>query len=109
VTDGSLQDKLTDLQVALGDSPPGQLPLPKLEDLKAWLDDSRLQVWGRLQATQTEDQPPLEDRFRVRRATELCQRLAADIGAGRIAMGRLELTELEAVATELVHAIATRP
>lgn len=110
MTDDPLQEKLSDLQTVLRSSAQPNLPLPKMEDLKAWLDDTRFQLWGRLQAAQTSDQPEFEDRFRVRRAAELCRRLAEDIGAGRIDRRRPELVELQAAASELDRAIAdSRP
>ena len=106
MTDNPLQEKLSDLETALQGSAQGGLPLPKMEDLKAWLDDTRFQVWGQLKAAQEPEQPEFEDRFRVRRATELCQRLAADVREGRTDAQRPELAELQAAAAELEQAIA---
>ncbi len=107
MADEPLRERLSDLETALQGPARGDLPLPKMEDLKAWLDDARFQVWGQLQAAQTPDQPEFEDRFRVRRATELCRRLAEDVLARRIDPQRPELAELQAAAGELDRAVAS--
>lgn len=57
--------------------------LPELENLKGWLDDVRLNLWGKLQAAHQSSPPGFEERFRVQRAIDLCLRLVADIRAGR--------------------------
>jgi hypothetical protein len=108
MTEGPLQERLADLETALQDSPQGSLSLPKMEDLKAWLDDTRFKVWDQLQAAQKPEEPVFEDRFRVRRATELCQRLEADVREGRVDAGRPELSELQAAAAQLQQTIEAR-
>jgi hypothetical protein len=106
MSEGPLEEKLTDLATVLQPTPQRELSLPKMEDLKAWLDDTRFQLWGQLQAAQAPaDQPEFEDRFRVRRAAELCRRLVADLESGQIDRGRSELDELALAAGALERAI----
>jgi hypothetical protein len=105
MTEGSppLHAKLSDLETALHGSPQSSLSLPKMEDLKSWLDDTRLQLWGKLQAATEENEFP--DRFRIRRAVELCQRLSADVSSGQLDRSRPELVELGTAAAELARSI----
>jgi len=106
MSEGPLEEKLTDLATVLQPAPQRELSLPKMEDLKAWLDDTRFQLWGQLQAAQAPaDQPEFEDKFRVRRAAELCLRVAADVETGQIDRGRPELAALADAAGALERAI----
>ncbi|MBM4186355.1 MAG: hypothetical protein FJ206_03480 [Gemmatimonadetes bacterium] len=99
------QDRLADLSAALGNPDQPVLPVPKLEDLKAWLDETRLHLWGQLQAAHA-DEPEFEERFRIRRLIESCQRLSADVRVGRLDPHRPELIDLRAAIAELGAVIA---
>jgi hypothetical protein len=107
MTEDPIQQRLADLETALGREPASSLPLPKLEDLKAWLDDTRNDVWDRLKAAQAPEEANVGERFRLRRATEMCQRLAADLRDGRLLAEGLDLSELSASVSELGAALGS--
>ncbi len=65
----------------------GQTPVEGLEDFKSALDDVRLRLWGLLSAAGGDDYKGFQERFRIRRATEMSRGLGGDLrtapGAGR--------------------------
>jgi hypothetical protein len=90
----------------------GPMPVEELADVKRVLDDLRLRLWALLRAAHVEDPGGFEERFRVRRATELNVRLAADLRAGLMNPGHTEFADLWIAATDLsqaVHAARTQP
>jgi hypothetical protein len=83
----------------------GRAPVEGLEDLKSALDDMRLRLWGLLGAVDGEDYKRIQERFRIRRATEMCRGLGADLGVGSVSGRYAELTGLREAAAELRHTI----
>ena len=85
MSEASIPDRVAALQAVLqpptGPSVARKASLPELEELKRWLDNSRLEVWGKLRAAQEPAVPDFEHKFRIRRAVELCDGLSADIRA----------------------------
>lgn len=77
----------------------------QLEKVKLSLDDIRLSLWSHLQRLHTEDVTRFEQRFRVRRASELSQRLKADLDAQLLDAAHPEFADLWIVTTELGQAI----
>jgi hypothetical protein len=83
----------------------GGVPVESLGDFKSSIDDFRLRVWGLLSATSAGDSQAFQERFRIRRAKELCRSLDVDL-RGRIMSARHEeLTELGSAAVDLAQSI----
>src|SRR3954466_1565446 len=83
----------------------GQAPVERLEDFKSALDDLRLRLWGLLSAAGGDDYKGFQERFRIRRATEMCHGLADDLGAGLVSGHHHELAGLDEAASELAAAV----
>jgi hypothetical protein len=109
MTDLTLADLIAAMQSAIARLQPGPGPgavsIEEMESLKGALDGLRLALWARLQAAHTEDLRTFEERFRLRRATELCSRLAADLQAGLLSPAHGELADLWIVVAQLGEAI----
>ncbi len=83
----------------------GEVPSEGLSDFKSTIDDFRLRVWGLLSASSADDSQAFQERFRIRRANELCRSLDADL-RGRIMSARHEeLPELGTAAVRLAQTI----
>jgi hypothetical protein len=85
----------------------GALPVEDLSNVKRVLDDLRLRLWALLRAAHIEDPVGFEERFRVRRATELNSRLATDLRAGLMNPQHSEFADLWIAATDLSQAVHT--
>lgn len=115
MTDVPFEARVTALEAALrptGGPAAGSASLPELEGLKGWLDDVRLNLWGKLQAAHEESPPGFEERFRVQRAIDLSLRLVADLRAGRANPQIGEYSLLAVTIADLGNAIQaarTRP
>jgi hypothetical protein len=83
----------------------GQAPVEGLEDFKSALDDMRLRLWGLLSAARGDDYKGFQERFRIRRATEMCRGLSGDLGAGAVSGRHRELSGLHDAAAELGKSI----
>ncbi len=84
----------------------GTVRTADIADLKGTIDDARLRLWSLMNRPVEEDSVAFEERFRLRRARELCGRLAADLQAGRILPRHPEFAELREVTRTLTNAIA---
>jgi hypothetical protein len=82
----------------------GQVADETLGDFKSALDDLRLRLWGLLSAA-GDDSRGFQDRFRIRRATEMCRGLGSDLGAGSVSAHYPELAGLRDAASELTQNI----
>jgi hypothetical protein len=80
-------------------------PVEGLEDFKAALDDMRLRLWGLLSAAGADDFKGFQERFRIRRATEMCSGLSGDLGTGALGRRHPELTGLREAALELNRSV----
>jgi hypothetical protein len=89
----------------------GQQPVQDLEDFKSALDDVRLRLWGLLSAAGGDDYKGFQERFRIRRATEMSRGLGGDLRTGIISGRHRELAGLKEAANELAQSIeqARRP
>jgi len=85
----------------------GSMPVEELSEVKRSLDDLRLRVWALLKAPHDRDPATFEERFRVRRATELCVRLTADLRAGLLNSEHPEFADLWIATMDLSQAIHT--
>lgn len=83
----------------------GQAPVEGLEDFKSALDDVRLRLWGLLSAAGGDDYRGFQERFRIRRATELSRGLGGDLRTGAISGRHRELAGLREAAMELTQCI----
>lgn len=87
------------LEVAAG------LPQESMEDLKSAVDDVRFRLWGVLMAANKKDYQEFSERFRLRRATEICRGLVDDAAAGKMNLGLPEGAALGDAARELGRVI----
>ncbi|HEV8176513.1 MAG TPA: hypothetical protein VGP44_02380 [Gemmatimonadales bacterium] len=89
----------------------GRAPVQELEDFKSALDDVRLRLWGLLSAAGGDDYKGFQERFRIRRATEMSRGLGGDLRTGAVSGRHRELAGLKEAANELAQSIeqAQRP
>jgi len=80
-------------------------PVEGLEDFKSALDDMRLRLWGLLSAAGGDDFKGFQERFRIRRATEMCRGLSGDLGTGALNRQHTELTGLRDAAQDLSRSV----
>jgi hypothetical protein len=83
----------------------GGIPVESLGDFKSSIDDFRLRVWGLLSAASADDLQAFQERFRIRRAKELCRSLDADLRGRLMSAQYEELPELGAAAMHLAESI----
>lgn len=83
----------------------GQAPVEGLEDFKSALDDMRLRLWGLLSAAGGDDYKGFQERFRIRRATEMCRGLSGDLRVGGVSGRHHELAGLSEAALELAKSV----
>jgi len=81
----------------------GQVSVATLEAIKVALDEVRLRLWGLLKANSGEAPEAFQQRFRLRRATELCARLASDIRSGMLPKDHSELPDMHKAAADLAR------
>ena len=79
----------------------GALPHESLRDLKSAVDDIRLRLWGILMAANSEDYQGFSERFRLARATEICQGILEDAAADRLTLTSKEAGQLGVATREL--------
>jgi hypothetical protein len=87
----------------------GEIPPHGLEDLKAAVDDMRLRVWSILTAAAGDDYAASLERFRLRRAIEICKGVAGDLRNGKVNARHRELARLRNAAHDLTRQIDTSP
>jgi len=83
----------------------GDVPRESLEAFKSSVDDFRLRIWGLLTAEPGDDGQAFQERFRIRRAKEICRGIATDLGVGRLSGRHSELPDLAQAATRLASSI----
>ena len=109
MSDGSLGEHLATLHRAVEATEErfsrGELAVGSVEETKRTLDDIRLRLWGLLKAAGDEDPQAFQERFRIRRAAELCDRLAADLRLGTMSPLHAEWSDLWIAAIELTRTI----
>jgi hypothetical protein len=82
----------------------GRAPVEDLEDFKSALDDMRLRLWGLLGSAGA-DYRGFQERFRIRRAIEMCRSLSADLRSGSVSGRHPELASLREASAELGQGI----
>jgi hypothetical protein len=98
----TLNSTLREIEVRLARD---QEPVEGLEDFKSALDDMRLRLWGLLSAAGGDDYKGFQERFRIRRATEMCRGLSGDLGTGALSRRHVELTGLREAAVDLGRSV----
>lgn len=83
----------------------GSLAPDGLADLKSAIDDLRLRLWGALMTSDPKDYNGFRQRFRLRRATEICRGVATDLAEGVLPRTHAELRGLGAAAQDLAKGI----
>jgi hypothetical protein len=83
----------------------GEIPPESLQAFKSSVDDFRLRVWGVLSATRADDGRAFQERFRIRRAKEICRGVGADLRTGVLSRQHSELPDLAQVASQLARTI----
>lgn len=83
----------------------GSLAADGLADLKSAIDDVRLRLWGALMTSDPQDYNGFRQRFRLRRATEICLGVATDLAEGALPGTHDELPGLGVAARELATRI----
>jgi hypothetical protein len=82
----------------------GRPPAEGFDEFKGVLDDMRNRLWGLLSTT-GDDYKTFQERFRIRRAIELCRGLGADLRSGSVSGRHPELPELRESTVELGQSI----
>jgi hypothetical protein len=82
----------------------GRPPVEGFEEFKSVLDDMRNRLWGLL-GTADNDDKSSQERFRIRRATELCRGLVADLRSGAVTGRHSDLPGLQESVAELRQTI----
>jgi hypothetical protein len=94
-----MRDLVRDLEQRVGN---GELPPEGLDSFKAAIDDIRLRLWALLvSAHDPADRRGSIQRFRLRRAIDVCRAVSRDLDSEQIALPAQELAELRVVADKL--------
>ena len=116
----SVQDELERMRIILQDLEgrleAGEVPPDGLPEFKSTVDEIRLRVWGLLTAAGAEAPRATAERFRLRRAAEVCrgyvgvqvQPLTQELAAGRLGAAHPEWSEVQQTAAHLTATIAER-
>jgi hypothetical protein len=79
----------------------GELPKEVLAQFKSSVDDLRLRLWGMLNAGSPDDFRAFQERFRLRRAREICQGIESELESGIMSPRHEELQPLADAAAGL--------
>lgn len=83
----------------------GEVPLEAVADFKSSVDDLRLRLWSVLGTGSVNDYRAFQERFRLRRAKEICRGLEDDLQAGALSPRHEELRPLGQAAGSLAGRI----
>jgi hypothetical protein len=85
----------------------GEVGREAVQDFKSAVDDLRLRLWSVLSAGSANDYRAFQERFRLRRAKEICLGLEDDLQAGALNPRNEELAPLGTAASRLADRIQT--
>jgi hypothetical protein len=85
----------------------GEIPVEALTDFKSSVDDLRLRLWGLVSAGSANDYRGFQERFRLRRAKEICHGLESDLRTGAMSGRHDELGPLGQAARDLARTVAS--
>jgi hypothetical protein len=71
-----------------------EVPKEALAGLKSAVDDLRLRLWGVLSTGSADDYRAFQERFRLRRATEICEDIESELSTGLMNPRHEELRRL---------------
>jgi hypothetical protein len=83
----------------------GEVTRDALTEFKSSVDDMRLRLWGLLSAGSANDYRAFQERFRLRRAKEICRGLESDLKNGVMSTRHEELPPLAEAAAALARSI----
>jgi len=83
----------------------GEVPRESVADFKSSVDDLRLRLWSVLGTGRANDYRAFQERFRLRRAKEICRGLEDDLQAGELSSRHEELRPLGQAAESLAGRI----
>jgi len=83
----------------------GEVPREAVADLKSSVDDLRLRLWSVLGTGSANDYRAFQERFRLRRAKEICRGREDDLQAGALSPRHDELQPLGKAAGSLASRI----
>jgi hypothetical protein len=86
-----------------------EVPKEALTGLKSAVDDLRLRLWGVLSTGSADDYRAFQERFRLRRATEICEDIESELSTGLMNPRHEELGRLGEASEALgrrIHALA---
>lgn len=95
----TLRSSLKTIDEQLGS---GALTPDRVEDIKSAIDDIRFRLWGVLTASDPAEYQAFRERFRLRRATEICHGLALDVSEQRLTPTHREVAELRSALQQLL-------
>jgi hypothetical protein len=86
----------------------GTIPPEGMEDFKRAIDEARMRIWAVLMAANDADPAASLERFRIRRAIEICRAIHRDLDEQIMSRGHPEAGELLQVVRALGNALETR-
>lgn len=108
----SVQDELSRMRTILLDLErrlaSGEVAPEGLPEFKSMVDEIRLRVWALLTAAGSDEPRAVAERFRLRRAAELCRGLVQELASGAAEVGYPEWREVRQAAASLHAAIDER-
>ena len=84
----------------------GTIPVEGMEDFKRAIDEARMRIWAVLTAANDADPAGFLERFRIRRAIEICRAVQRDLADETMGARHPELAELAEVVKELEATLA---
>lgn len=87
----------------------GSIPPEGTEDFKRAVDEARMRIWAILTASNDADPAGFLERFRLRRAIEICRGVDRDLADSQIQSGHAEVGELAGALRELLATIDSTP
>jgi hypothetical protein len=82
-----------------------EVPKETIAGLKSAVDDLRLRLWGVLSTGTADDFRAFQERFRLRRAAEICDDIESELGTGLMNPRHEELQRLAEAASGLARRI----
>ena len=86
----------------------GTIPSEGMEDFKRAIDEARMRIWAVLMSANDSDPAAYLERFRIRRAIEICRGIHRDLDEGEMRADHPESDELLKVVRALGNALERR-
>lgn len=98
-----MQDTVRKIEAEVSE---GTIPVEGMEDFKRAIDEARMRIWAVLTASGDDDPTGFLERFRLRRAIEICRAVERDLADGSMRTWPKEISELRAVTADLARTLA---